>query len=298
MQDDGDSEGDADDSMTRPIIKRTRPVLRPESKADRNEMGRLSGTIKISPPQLDQTVVSTTIGRNTSEGAPGVGTIPVGFLPRRGPIKIEAGKQGGSSGSALPANGPSTHAKPGLSDPEASIKPPETVVARPVRPANKMEIVRGGGTETFIHDDPDFAVGASPSRPDKPSATTRTIVVMPRNQEAAVTGWLVIVAGPGRGRSFELGYAKSTVGRETSNTVSLNFGDDAISRKKAMMISYDNISRKFYLSDISEINNVYHNNEILLKTIELKARDQIKLGATTLEFVPFCGPGHDWTDTE
>ena len=44
-----------------------------------------------------------------------------------------------------------------------------------------------------------------------------------------VVGWLVIVAGPGKGRALQLGYGANTLGRGSTDRVNLNFGDERIS---------------------------------------------------------------------
>ena len=44
-------------------------------------------------------------------------------------------------------------------------------------------------------------------------------------------GWLVIVAGPGRGRVATLGNNRNFIGRDRGQRVSLDYGDDTISRE-------------------------------------------------------------------
>jgi hypothetical protein len=46
-----------------------------------------------------------------------------------------------------------------------------------------------------------------------------------------VVGWLVITSGPGRGQSLQLGYGMNSIGRNEAQRVSLDFGDEEISRE-------------------------------------------------------------------
>lgn len=133
---------------------------------------------------------------------------------------------------------------------------------------------------------------------------TETQVLIPSSEPVAsgssttglTTGWLVIVAGPGRGTSFALGHAKNSIGRGGDQTVSLDFGDKGISRDKAAVVIYDHKEMAFHLVDQGATNNVYHNGGLVVGAVRLAPHDRIQIGETTLMLVPLCGPDFDWQD--
>ncbi|MEO1316262.1 MAG: FHA domain-containing protein [Pseudomonadota bacterium] len=110
-----------------------------------------------------------------------------------------------------------------------------------------------------------------------------------------VVGWLVVVKGPGLGRSINIGAGLSTIGRAPEQRVALPFGDASISRSHARMI-YDATSRKFYLMSGDGKNLTRVNGKLLLHEHELQGGELITLGNTEVRFVPFCGTFFDWAD--
>jgi hypothetical protein len=109
-----------------------------------------------------------------------------------------------------------------------------------------------------------------------------------------VVGWLVVTEGPGRGQSLEIGYGMNSIGRDTSERVSVDFGDEQISRKSHALITYDTKGRKFYIQHGGGVNLTYVAEDPVLQTRELKGREIISIGDTKLTFVPFCGPDFEW----
>jgi hypothetical protein len=109
-----------------------------------------------------------------------------------------------------------------------------------------------------------------------------------------VVGWLVVVQGPGRGQSFALGYGVNSIGRAPSERISLDFGDEEISRERHALLTYDPKGRKFYLQNGEGVNLTYLGNAPVLQTIELQGGENISLGKTELTFVPFCGSNFEW----
>lgn len=109
-----------------------------------------------------------------------------------------------------------------------------------------------------------------------------------------VTGWLVVVNGPGRGRYSAIYDGMNSVGRGEDQATRLDFGDEAISREGHAFITYDFVSRKFYIQHGGKTNLVRVNNAPVLQPTEMKPGDEISLGNTSLRFVPFCGESFDW----
>jgi len=109
-----------------------------------------------------------------------------------------------------------------------------------------------------------------------------------------VVGWLVVVNGPGRGESHVLSYGVNSIGRSPEERISLDYGDEEISREKHALLTYDPKGKKFYLQHGGGTNLTYIGNDPVLQTIELKGGEVISLGKTELSFVPFCGLQFDW----
>lgn len=113
-------------------------------------------------------------------------------------------------------------------------------------------------------------------------------------QAGPVVGWLVVIAGPGAGRSIELGYGLNIVGRGAGNRIVLDYGDDQISSEDHFRIAYDGAARRFHLVPGKGTNLVYVGGAPLLTPVELAPATDMTVGATTLRFVPLCGPDWDW----
>ncbi|WP_254695677.1 FHA domain-containing protein [Leisingera sp. NJS204] len=107
-------------------------------------------------------------------------------------------------------------------------------------------------------------------------------------------GWLAIVQGPGRGAAFTLFSGVTVIGRGADQTVRLDFGDNSISRDNHAAIAYDPEQKAFYIGHGGKANLVRRNNRPVLSTETLAAGDVIRIGETTLRFVPLCGADFGW----
>ncbi len=112
-----------------------------------------------------------------------------------------------------------------------------------------------------------------------------------------VVGWLVVLAGPGRGNARKLGYGQNSLGRDKGERVPLDFGDGAISRSKHCFVLYEPRKRQYFIRPGDGSNLTYLNGELLADSKPLTAADLIEIGSTKLKFVPLCGPEFDWEDT-
>lgn len=136
-----------------------------------------------------------------------------------------------------------------------------------------------------------------PFHPDKPiPASTRSADASAVKDIGPVVGWLVILSGPGRGRSVEMGYGRNAIGRGHDNEVSLPYGDRGISDHAHAYIAYDNVGRKSYLTDGISRNLVYLNGAPVFGTVEITSGDKIRMGNSLLMFISFCSPDLDWKD--
>ena len=111
-----------------------------------------------------------------------------------------------------------------------------------------------------------------------------------------VVGWLVVVAGPGKGQVCKLGYGTNSLGRGENSRARLDFGDEQISRENHAALTYDPRGRKFYLQHGGGVNLTYLGDAPVLTPTPLEPMQDFCIGSTTLRFVPFCGPDFDWQD--
>lgn len=139
------------------------------------------------------------------------------------------------------------------------------------------------------------------SRSDDPS--TRMISShSPRQSEEATSGggyelaagWLVVIAGPGRGCSREIYYGMNSIGRGAEERIPLDFGDTTISRDAHAYVVFDEKQSDFYIQHGGKSNLVRLNDAPVLAPQPLKNGDVIEIGATKLRFVPLCGEDFKW----
>lgn len=175
----------------------------------------------------------------------------------------------------------------------------ETAYAQPAPP-----IPLGPGTQTRIltRDEPQVAADTSAAATVlvRPAAGAWQEVLAGSGDglaEGEVVGWLVVIDGPGRGRSVALGYGMNSIGRGSENRVILSFGDPTISRIKHAILTYDPRGRRFYLNCGDSSNLTYLGETPVLSPVELKGGETLRIGNDTLlKFVPFCGDNFDWND--
>jgi FHA domain len=111
-----------------------------------------------------------------------------------------------------------------------------------------------------------------------------------------VVGWLVVVEGPGKGRSIEIGIGSNSIGRDARQKIALNFGDETIHREKHAMLIFDPKSAHFFLQAGGDSRNLtYIGDSLVLSPVELKGGEIIVVGQTKLAFVAFCGPDFNWS---
>ncbi|NIZ61529.1 FHA domain-containing protein [Sedimentitalea sp. CY04] len=111
-------------------------------------------------------------------------------------------------------------------------------------------------------------------------------------------GWLAVVSGPGRGATFTLYSGVTIIGRGEDQTVRLDFGDNSISRANHAAIAFDPEKNSFYIGHGGKANLVRRNDRPVLSTEEMGMGDLIRIGETTLRFVPLCGPEFGWNTAQ
>ena len=111
------------------------------------------------------------------------------------------------------------------------------------------------------------------------------------------TGWVIVIAGPGKGQSRPIYSGSNSIGRSPDQAVPLYFGansDGEISRRDHTRIIYDAQSNDFKLIHGASRNLTYLNDEVVREITDLKAYDRIIIGRTTLLFLPLCGTIFRW----
>jgi hypothetical protein len=109
-----------------------------------------------------------------------------------------------------------------------------------------------------------------------------------------VTGFLVVISGPGRGSVSTLGYGMNSIGRESSQRVSLDFGDQRVSRHNHCLVTFDSLAGKFYIQPGEGRNLAYLDGEPVLVPTRLSSGQHIRVGDTILRFVALCGEDFSW----
>jgi hypothetical protein len=112
--------------------------------------------------------------------------------------------------------------------------------------------------------------------------------------ENPISGFLVVIRGPGRGSVSTLVYGTNSIGRHSSQCVALDHGDKRISRENHCLVSFDSISGKFYVQPGEGRSLTYLGDDPVLIPTELTGGSHIRIGDTVLRFVPLCGSDFSW----
>jgi FHA domain len=116
-------------------------------------------------------------------------------------------------------------------------------------------------------------------------------------EQDPVVGWLVVVGGPGIGCYRPIFEGNNTIGRNSSQRIPIDFGDETISSEEQAYIRYDSSARSFlFVPNLSKTNVVSLNDKRPTGAVELNQMDVITMGRTQLVFVPFCGAEFDWAE--
>ncbi|MEL0081734.1 MAG: FHA domain-containing protein [Gammaproteobacteria bacterium] len=152
-------------------------------------------------------------------------------------------------------------------------------------------------------DQPALTPAASPSPEESVDEFDATVITTAAVEPATaggadyVTGWLVVVDGPGKGQSRPIRSGINAVGRSPDQAIPLYFGaksDGEISRRDHARVIYDPRGNNFKLIHGESRNLTYLNDEAVLQITDLKPYDRIVMGKTTLLFIPLCGNIFRW----
>ena len=101
-------------------------------------------------------------------------------------------------------------------------------------------------------------------------------------------GWLVCIDGPSRGTDYRIRAGNNSMGRSESMRICID-GDETIARENHGFVSYDPESNTYTVLPGIARGLVYLNRGPVYAPSPLRPFDEIKLGNTTLLFVPLCG---------
>lgn len=107
-----------------------------------------------------------------------------------------------------------------------------------------------------------------------------------------LTGWIVCVEGPDKGRDYRLHQGYNRIGRAPEMDI-CPVNDLQISRSNHCSIVYEQRKNLFYF--ISESGSIsYYNGKLAENICQMHTGDQFRIGESEFEFVAFCREGRSW----
>ena len=113
-------------------------------------------------------------------------------------------------------------------------------------------------------------------------------------QNNFITGWLVCIAGPEKGRDYRIYHGINKVGRGYDMDINIE-DDQSLSRTTYCRLVYDIRSNKYYIVPVNGA-LVYLNGDSLTKPEEIYSGDMLKLGNSEFDFIAFCREGRTWNE--
>ena len=219
------------------------------------------------------------------------------FVPRSDIVDGEAGKGGsanrmneGAQADAPPAASPTPTLTP-TPAPAPAGAPGGTVIGR----TRLVGLPRSDAPPAAMPAPAADATAAAPKASASASPKTEFLRTDSAQVEPVV-GWVVVVKGPGRGSYKPVFVGMNSVGRAATQRISLDFGDETISREEHAFITYDDELRRYWVQNGSKSNVVRLGSDTLDAPRELKGNDVLRLGKTVLRFYPVCSSEFSWTD--
>ena len=115
--------------------------------------------------------------------------------------------------------------------------------------------------------------------------------------EQLVTGWLVCVDGPEKGKDYRLHNANNFIGRSSDMDVCIS-GDLTVSEDKHAVVAYDSLENNFFISPSGGKSIVRLNGKPVLMPQKIKYGDRLQIGRTVFLFVPLCGIRFQWGNSQ
>lgn len=163
--------------------------------------------------------------------------------------------------------------------------------ARSVAASGGPEDARTAAMSGMPDGDHTIALAAAPIRED--DQRTVSFYSGARGNDY-VTGWLVCVEGPEKGRDYRLHHGFNRIGRDMEMDVQVT-DDPAVSGRNHCSIVYDEKSRSFSVVP-SPGSLTYYKGQLLEKATRMEAGDKIRMGGSGFVFIPFCGEERTWEE--
>jgi hypothetical protein len=107
-----------------------------------------------------------------------------------------------------------------------------------------------------------------------------------------ITGWLVCVEGPERGRDYRLHQGFNRIGRDYSLDVTI--ADESVPDKKVMCaVVYDDRTNHFFAVEQPD-QIVYLDEKPIQGAVQIDQGSVLHIGNGRYEFIPFCREGKTW----
>lgn len=108
-----------------------------------------------------------------------------------------------------------------------------------------------------------------------------------------VTGWLVCIEGPRKGKDYKIRAGKNFIGRADNMQIRI-IGDNDISRVNHAVIIYDKKNRTTHILPGDSMGLAYLDGQAVYNPMELTAFSIIEMGKSQFLFVPLCGENFEW----
>ena len=112
-----------------------------------------------------------------------------------------------------------------------------------------------------------------------------------------VTGWLVCIEGPSKGRDYRILTEKNFIGRADGMDIQI-LGDNHIAKRNHAILVYDPKKRNTLILPGDSQGLVYVNDEAVYSPLELSEYDTIEMGKSKFLFIPFCGKNFEWKELD
>lgn len=119
----------------------------------------------------------------------------------------------------------------------------------------------------------------------------KTVALSGYDAKELIVGWLVCVCGEMRGRDYRLYAGFNRIGKEIGSDICIQ--DKEISGESHCSVVYDEKGGTFYLVP-GKGTITFLNEKSVQEAVKLQEGDQIGIGKSILEFVPFCKGEHTW----
>ena len=110
-----------------------------------------------------------------------------------------------------------------------------------------------------------------------------------------VTGWLVVMDGPARGRDLRLGEGRNFLGLDGQGCPAVLDSASSLAARQGIVV-FDPADGSWCALPGSSHELCALNGRSLLEKMPLAAGDTFTLGGAAVRFVPFCTPDRLWQD--